>query len=62
MRLYELNELAGIYEERGLPKDLAKEVAKHLTKNDGAHVMVAQPTAVQVHHVMRVNFVCLTTL
>lgn len=34
MRLYELNELAGIYEERGLPKDLAKEVAKHLTKND----------------------------
>lgn len=34
MRLFELKELASIYEGRGLPKDLAHEVAKHLTKND----------------------------
>ncbi len=36
MRQYELEELAKIYEERGLPKELAHEVAVHLTKNDGA--------------------------
>ena len=36
MRQYELEELAGIYEGRGLPRDLAHQVATHLTKNDGA--------------------------
>ena len=35
MRQYELEELTKIYEERGLPAALAKEVAMHLTKNDG---------------------------
>lgn len=34
MRQYELDELTSIYEERGLPRDLAKQVATHLTKND----------------------------
>jgi len=32
MRQHEMNELVDIYEERGLPRDLAKEVALHLTK------------------------------
>jgi hypothetical protein len=35
MRQYELDELTKIYEDRGLPERLAKEVAMHLTKNDG---------------------------
>ena len=35
MRQHEMDELTDIYEQRGLPKDLAKEVALHLTKNDG---------------------------
>lgn len=35
MRQYELEELTKIYEDRGLPSGLAKEVAMHLTKNDG---------------------------
>lgn len=39
MRQYELEELAKIYEERGLPKELAHDVAVHLTKNDGAHTL-----------------------
>ncbi len=43
MRLYELNELANIYKERGLPADLAKQVATHLTKNDGEHGLVPPP-------------------
>ena len=34
MRQYEMEELQHIYEERGLPVELAKEVAMHLTKND----------------------------
>ena len=34
MRQYEMEELQHIYEERGLPTDLAKDVAMHLTKND----------------------------
>ena len=34
MRQHEMEELQHIYEERGLPKELAKEVALHLTKND----------------------------
>jgi VIT1/CCC1 family predicted Fe2+/Mn2+ transporter len=29
-----MEELQHIYEERGLPAELAKEVAMHLTKND----------------------------
>lgn len=34
MRQYELDELAQIYEGRGLPKELARDVAVHLTKNN----------------------------
>ena len=33
-REHELKELARIYERRGLPKDLALQVAIHYTKND----------------------------
>ena len=34
MRQHEMEELQHVYEERGLPTELAKEVALHLTKND----------------------------
>jgi VIT1/CCC1 family predicted Fe2+/Mn2+ transporter len=34
MRQYELEELAKIYEDRGLPKELAHQVAVHFTKHD----------------------------
>jgi hypothetical protein len=40
MRQYELDELTKIYEERGLPERLAKEVAMHLTKNDGERLLL----------------------
>ena len=39
MRQYELDELTKIYEDRGLPAHLAKEVAMHLTKNDGERLL-----------------------
>ena len=40
MRQYELDELTKIYEDRGLPEHLAKEVAMHLTKNDGEQLLL----------------------
>ena len=49
MRLYELNELADIYKERGLPADLAKQVATHLTKNDGEHELDTHPPPPRTH-------------
>lgn len=56
MRLFELKELARIYEERGLPKELAHEVAKHLTKNDGAGPTICRAT--ELHSVVKYSLSC----